>query len=1755
MKKARANSASIAGRPPLSSVGNKTIEKPQRKVSVPEKTATNRQKQTSEKDNALSKTYMSKSHDNLASVLRRKANNAGGNIGAHRPKSVIGLQKSEENLKTMDATTHTQSVKAKTRVTPVIVTSSPSRNDKSSASGSKPLQKASSTQNINKTPTSVKRASSTQNVNRDKAGAQNVNRGDKVIRQRISAPSNILAYNAELLANFEKEKKILEGRISDLQQVSENRKTEIERHKFEIKRLKEKVKARSKEEVDKLQHENKLLKDRLLELGIPLSEQITDSEKLSLLLQHAGSTCSGGRDSDVSPGKNNQGHYDGETDSEVSVDLTCVTPEHPSSLSFDNNSCWERQSNKSLDALSEVSVACLQDRISQMEETHYSTSEELQATLQELGDLQSAVNELTSENEHLASERGVLLESLCAQTEKLENARIQIDHLKLLLIGDTTNNVNKCDRERQLIELVKSAHVERDEIVLRQQELNNSLQSLEKENSETFDIIVALKDKIRLLEDKNESILVDKKVAEDSCRETRELLDAEKIELQRYKSLLENEKGKVEKLEQFQKTQDQSEVAKLLEKTRQEKDRLEVVIADVRESLALSQCETTRFKENLNTLEQEMKVIKNNARTSVSDMEFKLEKMSTEKMSVLTETETLREQIEQLEQELDECLEEKKTYQDSQKDTQAQLDIMQQRCAEVEREMADLKAQHETESSEWIQFQSDLQKAVVIANDIKMETQEDMEETLNENLLLKEKVASYQQELQKVSNELEKLKASDDVKENQAESPSISVSSREIRGRVLTSVDRELTNLRQTRNTTGNNQQSISVKNLIKSIEQQVKNSHVCTSPPAADTSRRSSAETPITKTLDPRNLEIRTKSVEKTLEPLVTQVTTLVNQKGPYKKKKGRSKKAHVLSAAVQKATENFIIAGEEIALENPDIRDHMLAAVDDVRKTGEQMRVASEEFAADPCSSMKRGAMVRAARALLSSVTRLLILADMVDVHVLLENLKHVEDDLDHIKNARNQQELMQFFRQFGQNVMELSDAAGRRQNDLKDPRRRDDLAAARATLKKNSMMLLTTSKAYIRHPELAAARSNRDYAYKQVCDAVNTIHGVAEATGQSEAHPYEGIGELAAALDEFDEKIIMDPATYNEVRSRPSLEERLESIISGAALMADSTSTRDERRERIVQECNAVRQALQDLLTEYMNNCRQTKRPIRKAGNPKPSESLDQAIENMCQKTRGLRKQLKKAVVDHVSDSFLETNVPLLVLVEAASKGQQDTVEEYAQVFAEHANKLVEIANLACSMSNDEEGVKCVRLAASQIEDLCPQVINAARVLAARPNSKVAQENMDVFKNAWEKQVRLLTEAVDDITTIDDFLAVSEGHILEDVHKCVYALHEKDMDTLDRTAGAIRGRSARVVNVVAAEMDNYEPGPYTERVMDEVVKLRDQYIPTFAEQVEVAVDGLTSNRNVDENEFIGAARMMYDGVRDIRRAVLLNRDPEELDSEDDVVYEDEQSYYDYDMRSRSSAQMGEYDDKDTDRYMMRQLPEEEKTKIQQQFEVFRVEKRKLDQEIGKWDERGNDIIILAKQMCMIMMEMTDFTRGRGPLKNTMDVINAAKKISEAGSKLDKLARAIAEPCPDSEPKKDLIAYLQRIALYCHQLNITSKVKADVQNISGELIVSGLDSATSLIQSAKNLMNAVVLVVKASYVASTKYRSANHKSPVVLWRMKAPEKKPLVRRENPEEIRAKIRRSTRLKKIEPVKALSEFQELLPANPGATFC
>lgn len=57
-------------------------------------------------------------------------------------------------------------------------------------------------------------------------------------------------------------------------------------------------------------------------------------------------------------------------------------------------------------------------------------------------------------------------------------------------------------------------------------------------------------------------------------------------------------------------------------------------------------------------------------------------------------------------------------------------------------------------------------------------------------------------------------------------------------------------------------------------------------------------------------------------------------------------------------------------------------------------------------------------------------------------------------------------------------------------------------------------------------------------------------------------------------------------------------------------------------------------------------------------------------------GFLLQLRKAIIDHISDSFLDTTVPLLVLIEAAKNGRQKEIKEYAAIFREHTSRLVEV-----------------------------------------------------------------------------------------------------------------------------------------------------------------------------------------------------------------------------------------------------------------------------------------------------------------------------------------------------------------------------------------------------------------------------------------------------------------------------------------------
>ena len=651
----------------------------------------------------LGKTYLSKSHENLSSHQKKKL----ATLIDHRPKSSLGIPKGGSSNKENLVMKEKDGVFLKPKAV--------------KSGGMSTIRKASSTQQLDKTGFTTPRSSSAKTSAMKRAHSSHNVSKDKSSRKRTSAPADVMAYNAELLANFEKDKKEKESRISELIQVAENRKAEIEKYRYETKRLKEQIPTHDiKDELEFLRKENTLLREQLQELGYPV-EQITDSEKLSILQEKNARKHTDSNESSIHKSKSCDSLDTEDARGLQSLSCKGECTDRPASTAASEpilslvdqefsleNSQWEKGSNKSSDALSEISVACLTERILQMEETHYSTNEELQATLQELGDLQQSVNELNTENEKLLDQKYVLLESLCTQTEKLEHCRVQIEQLKSLLISG--NFPERSEREQQLLELLKGAQDEREEFLCKQTELVNTLNDRENECRELSELYDVTKEKLQLLEDKLNSLKSEKESCDETISNQKKIIDSEKIEMDHLKTLLENEKSKVQELEQYCKVADShSELEELLHNTRQEKDKLEIKLADMKESLQHTQCELGRVRETLNIKEEELKISKNNAKTEVQDLQFQLEKLRKGKTDSSSELNNLREHIEQLKHDCSKHLEEKNEYLTQLSEAQEKTLLLQQEKATLDAEVGELRSRHTEETEEWKQFQKDLQ--------------------------------------------------------------------------------------------------------------------------------------------------------------------------------------------------------------------------------------------------------------------------------------------------------------------------------------------------------------------------------------------------------------------------------------------------------------------------------------------------------------------------------------------------------------------------------------------------------------------------------------------------------------------------------------------------------------------------------------------------------------------------------------------------------------------------------------------------------------------------------------------------------------------------------------------------------------------------------------------------------------------------------------------------------------------------------------
>ncbi|KAG1695752.1 Alpha-catulin [Nymphon striatum] len=203
--------------------------------------------------------------------------------------------------------------------------------------------------------------------------------------------------------------------------------------------------------------------------------------------------------------------------------------------------------------------------------------------------------------------------------------------------------------------------------------------------------------------------------------------------------------------------------------------------------------------------------------------------------------------------------------------------------------------------------------------------------------------------------------------------------------------------------------------------------------------------------------------------------ITTLVNAKEKPIKSVKTLRAIVKVGQAVNNAVEKFVSVGEAFSNGNPEITADMYDACKEARSAGGAIQRLTE-IQYDKSGQIvgactDKSSMVIAARALLTSVTKVLILADTIVVKKLIVSKDKVAISLDRMENVTSFTDFVKAFSQFGSEMVELAHLTGDRQNDLKDERRRAQMSSARQILERSTMMLLTAFK----YSSLSSARES--------------------------------------------------------------------------------------------------------------------------------------------------------------------------------------------------------------------------------------------------------------------------------------------------------------------------------------------------------------------------------------------------------------------------------------------------------------------------------------------------------------------------------------------------------------------------------------------------------------------------------------------------------------------------------------------------------
>jgi len=397
-------------------------------------------------------------------------------------------------------------------------------------------------------------------------------------------------------------------------------------------------------------------------------------------------------------------------------------------------------------------VSQLTERIHEMEETHICTNEELEATMQELNDLQKTIPDLTSDNENLKKQLVKLSENLCTSEKRLHEHQIESKHLRALVSDQLSTN-----KDQLKLEYMSLLDERRDMLDLVEQ-LNQEISTQHKGQEDLHMQVMEHRDKERQSQRALQQAINDKIVLENKIKELTESADEETaLEVLRLKDELMNERARMDNLVKNCESENEVNFQQIVENLRTDRQIIEDKYTILEEEYRQCQNENDKLDARVAGLEEDLEETLAKAKRDSSELSELIDRLHEQNENLKKQLEEANENVFLLEDSVEQQLAIQKHERHKGQQLQNQINQLKEERVRLYKEIQQSKREHRNKTEEWKQFQNDMQIAVSIANTMKNDSQVEVtklrEEKQNlEDLLTKLRVENEQLRRKRVSS-------------------------------------------------------------------------------------------------------------------------------------------------------------------------------------------------------------------------------------------------------------------------------------------------------------------------------------------------------------------------------------------------------------------------------------------------------------------------------------------------------------------------------------------------------------------------------------------------------------------------------------------------------------------------------------------------------------------------------------------------------------------------------------------------------------------------------------------------------------------------------------------------------------------------------------------------------------------------------------------------------------------------------------------